>query len=204
MNDWLKEQKQLNAFWWIKFLLLSFIAGAIAGTTGDFVHVITHTDGYPVPGPFPYLPLLPVKMPIWVPFLFGTAVMLMATTHKLASPYYHPRLEKDVVVSTSAPLIFIIVYAMTGYFHTGTGGLEDVWLAILAIMIWYIMDRTAMGAALAILNAICGTLFEIFLVSIGGFFYYPEHSNMFGVPSWLPWLYMVASVCISLFVRLIK
>jgi hypothetical protein len=203
MNDWYKEQKQLNAIWWTKFLLLSFIVGAIAGTTGDFVHVITHTDGYPKHGPFPFLPFLPVNMPIWVPFLFGSAVMLMATTHKLMSPFYHPRLEKNPIISSSAPLIFIIVYAMTGFLHTGTGSGEDLWLASLTFLIWYIMDRTAVGVGLAVLIAISGTLFEIFLVSIGGFFYYPEHSNFCGVPSWLPWLYMAASVCISLFVRLI-
>ncbi len=203
MNDWYKEQKQLNAFWWVKFLLLSFIVGAIAGTTGDFVHVITHTDRYPANGPFPFLPFLPVKMPVWVPFLFGTAVMLMASTHKILARFYHPRLENTAIVSSSAPFLFIIVYAMTGFLHSGTGGGEDIWLAIVTFSIWWFMDRTAVGAGLAILNAICGTTFEIFLVGIGGFSYYPEHANLFGVPSWLPLLYMVASICISLFVRLI-
>jgi len=203
MNQWNTGRKQQNAFWWVKFLLLSFIVGAIAGTTGDFVHVITHTDGYPPHGPFSFLPLLPVKMPIWVPFLFGTAVMLMATTHKLASQFYHPRLEQNAIISSSAPFIFVLLYALTGFLHTGTGGGEDVWLAIATFFIWWLMDRTAMGAGLAVLNAIAGTMFEIFLVGIGGFFYYPEHANLFGVPSWLPWLYMAASVCISLFVRLI-
>lgn len=204
MNDYLKEQKMLNNVKWAKFILLSFIAGAIAGTTGDFVHVITHTDGYPANGRFPFLPFLPVKMPVWVPFLFGTAVVLMAVSHKLMSGLFHPRLEKNAVISSSAPFIFVVVYAMTGFLHTGTGSWEDVWLATITILLWWFMDRTAIGAGMAVLNAISGTLFEIFLVSIGGFFYYPEHSNLYGVPSWLPWLYMAASVCISLFARLIN
>ena len=203
MNDLSVKQKPLTSAYWAKFILLSFVAGAIAGTTGDFVHVITHTDGYPADGPFPFLPLLPVKMPVWVPFLFGSAVMLMGVTHKLASTFYHPRLEKNTIVSSSAPFLFVLLYAMTGFLHTGTGGWEDIWLAVLTFLMWWFMDRTVMGAGLALLNAISGTLFEIFLVHMGGFFYYPEHSNLFGVPSWLPWLYMAASVCISLFVRLI-
>ncbi len=203
MNNPNTARKPLNAVWWVKFLLLSFIVGAIAGTTGDFVHVITHTDGYPAPGPFPFLPLLPVKMPVWVPFLFGSAVMLMAVSHKLAQTYYHPRMEGNKLVSFFAPFLFVLLYAMTGFLHTGTGSWEDVWLAISTLLVWWFMDRTSTGAGLAVANAIGGTLFEIFLVHVGGFFYYPEHSNLFGVPSWLPWLYVAASVCISLFVRLI-
>ena len=203
MNTGFMPKTPLTPTYWARFLLLSFIVGAIAGTTGDFVHVITQTDGYPTKGPFPFLPWLPVNMPVWVPFLFGTAVMLMATTHKLVQNLYTPRLSRHFFVSASAPLLFVTLYAMTGFLHTGTGGWEDVWLAITTFLIWWILDRTALGAALAVLNAICGTMFEIFLVGIGGFFYYPAHANMMGVPSWLPWLYMAASVCISLFVRLI-
>ena len=203
MNNVLTQMKSQSISTWAKFLLLSFIVGAFAGTTGDFVHVITRTDGYPLNGPFPFLPLLPVSMPIWVPFRFGTAVMLMGATHKMVQNQYHPRLEKNFLVSALAPFLFVLVYAMTGFLHTGTGGWEDVWLATVTFLIWWFMDRTAIGAGWAILNAICGTCFEMFLVHVGGFFYYPEHANFFGVPSWLPWLYMAASVCISLFVRLI-
>jgi len=203
MNGIITEEKQVSGTNWLKFLALSFLAGAIAGTTGDFVHVITLTDGYPADGPFPFLPLLPVKMPVWVPFLFGTAVMLMGASHKMMQHLFHPRLEKNFVISALAPVIFVGLYAMTGFLHTGTGGWEDLWLAVATILIWWFMDRTFMGAGLALLNAIGGTAFEIFLVHVHGFFYYPQHANFFGVPSWLPWLYMAASVCISLFVRLI-
>ena len=188
---------------WASFFALSFFVGALAGTTGDFVHVITRTDGYPADGPFPFLPFLPVKMPVWVPFLFGSAVMLMAFSHQTFRSLYQPRLANHFIISALAPIFFVILYALTGFLHTGTGGWEDVWLATATFLIWFILDRTLWGAGFALLNAICGTAFEIFLVHIGGFFYYPEHANFFGVPSWLPWLYMAASVCISLFVRLI-
>ena len=203
MNDITTQLKSLSGTYWAKFLLLSFVVGAIAGTTGDFVHVITRTDGYPANGPFPFLPFLPVKMPVWVPFLFGSAVMLMGAGHKMVQTLYHPRLAKNFMVSAWAPVVFVLLYAMTGFLHTGTGSWEDVWLAIVTFIIWWLMDRTFIGAGFALVNAVYGTCFEIFLVHVGGFFYYPEHSNLFGVPSWLPWLYMAASVCISLFVRLI-
>ena len=184
----------------LRFVLISFIAGAIAGTTGDFVHVITKTDGYPAHGPFPFLPFLPVNMPIWVPLLFGTAVMLMAGTHKIVSPMFQPRLANRRQLALIAPFFFVFVYACTGFIQAGKGW-QDAWIATTAILLWWFADRTVTGALLALLNAVIGTFFEIFLVGIGGFFYYPEHSGLFGVPTWLPWLYMCASICISLFVR---
>ncbi len=197
------QNKAANRIFWVRFLTLSFVVGAIVGTTGDYCHVITNTDGYPKRGPFPFLPIPDVNMPVWVPFLFGTAVMLMATVHKLLAKAYHPRLEKHFVLAACAPLLFVTIYALSGFLQFGTGGWQDVWLAALAIFMWWAMDGTRLGAILAVTNAFFGTCFEIFLVSIGGFFYYKTHSNLMGVPSWLPWLYVIASVCISLFVRLI-
>ena len=203
MNGTLEQNKRANRIYWSRFLLISFVVGAIAGTAGDYVHVITQTDGYPAKGPFPFLPFSSVHMPVWVPFLFGTAVMLMAVIHRFMSKIFHPRLERHFIIASSAPLIFVAIYAATGIFHSGTGGWEDVWLATVTILLWFVMDGTRTGAILALVNAFFGTCFEIFLVGIGAFYYYPTHSNLMGVPSWLPWLYMAASVCISLFVRLI-
>jgi hypothetical protein len=185
----------------IKLLLISFVVGALVGTTGDFVHVTTKTDGYPVPGPFPFIPFLPVSMPVWVPFLFGSAVLLMAVTHKMCAGVYTPRMASNRNLAYASPVIFVLVYAMTGYIQAGDGSWQDIWLVVLTLAIWWWADRTFWGAAFAILNAICGTAFEIFLVHVHGFFYYPDHSNFFGVPSWLPWLYNIASICISLMVR---
>ncbi len=189
-------KKHLNT----KFILLCFTLGAICGTCGDYAHVITQTDGYPHNGPFPFLPLPYVEMPVWVPLLFGAAVMLMGITHKLFSMTYKPRLAGNNVAVAVAPLAFVSIYVLTGIIHAGVG-LQDLWLAATAILFWWICDRTPTGAMLALLVAVCGTLFEIFLVGVHGFFYYPAFSGLFGVPTWLPWLYVVASVTVSLVVR---
>lgn len=197
-------QNQANTKLSLRFVLTAFILGAFIGTTGDFVHVITNTDGYPPNGPAPFLPLLPVNMPVWVPFLFGTAVMLMAGFHRLSSAKYTPRMGDNKDYAYAAPVLFLILYALTGFITAGTGGLQDVWIAVVAIALWWVMDRTLWGAGFAIINALLGTAFEICLVHINGFYYYPEHSNLFGVPSWLPWLYVAASICISVLVRQMK
>ena len=110
-------------------------------------------------------------------------------------------MARNQMAGTLAPLIFLVVYALSGVIQAGTGGLQDVWLATVAILFWWITDRTRIGAMLALLTAVGGTIFEIFLVSIHAFSYYPQHANLMGVPSWLPWLYVVASVAISLVVR---
>lgn len=186
------------------FVLLCFVLGAIIGTIGDFCHVVTETDGYPKDGPFPFLPFLPVNMPVWVPFLFGGALILMGCAHRLLANTYRPALASNKDVAYAMPFLFVILYALTGFVELGTGGLQDIWVAAVAIGLWFAVDRSMMGAILALGNAIAGTMFEIMLVHLGGFFYYPEHSNLMGVPSWLPWLYMSASICISLFVRQLK
>ena len=187
-----------------RFVLICFVLGAIAGTTGDFVHVITNTDGYPANGPFPFLPLIPVRMPVWVPFLFGSAMLLMGCSHKMLVGSYTPRLSGSTSFAIASLPLFIFIYACTGFVHAGTGSGQDIWLAAVAILLWWFADRTFTGALLAVVNAIGGTLFEMFLVHAHGFFYYPEHANFFGVPSWLPWLYAVAGIVVSVFVRRVR
>lgn len=185
----------------LRFILTAFVVGACVGTTGDFVHVYTKTTGYPANGPFPFLPLLPVLMPIWVPVEFGLAVVLMAVSHKLLSPLYTPRLAVNRTLATWAPVLFTGLYAMTGLIQLGVGGWQDAWIAAAFILLWWFFDRTVWGIIFAIIIGLIGSSFEIFLTGVGGFFYYPKNANFMGVASWLPWLYMSASICVSLFVR---
>ncbi len=186
------------------FLLICFVLGAIAGTTGDFVHVYTGVDGYPADGPFPFLPFLPARMPIWVPMLFGSAVILMGTTHRTFQSTFKPRLADNKAAAYIAPLLFIANYAATGFIQAGVGGLQDVWVAAVAILFWFIADGTLTGALLALMVAVVGTAVEMTLVHIGAFYYLPGQFNFLGVPSWLPWLYVSASVAVSLFIRQLK
>jgi hypothetical protein len=192
-----------TAFHNISFNYLStcFLIGAIICTTGDFVHVITKTDAYPADGPFPFLPFIPVKMPVWVPFLFGFAVVMLGIIQRMFSPAFKPRLADSPIVAIAAPFIFLVIYMLTGFIQAGTGGIQDVWLAAVVILFWLIADGTLTGLLLCLVAAVIGTSFEIFLVHIHGFYYLPEHANFFGVPSWLPWLYMAASASASLFTR---
>ncbi|MDB5281466.1 MAG: hypothetical protein JWO06_541, partial [Bacteroidota bacterium] len=140
----------------LRFVLLSFVIGMAVGTTGDFVHVLTKTTGYPADGPFPFLPFLPVNLPIWVPIEFGLAVVLMAVNHKLLSHVYSPRLAGNRQLATAAPVLFLLIYALTGFIKAGTGGWQDVWIASVTILLWWIADRTALGALFAIIIGICG------------------------------------------------
>ncbi|HWB62595.1 MAG TPA: hypothetical protein VG603_03720 [Chitinophagales bacterium] len=185
------------------FFAICFLLGAIVCTTGDFIHVVTKTDGYPADGPFPFLPFLPVNMPVWVPLLFGSAVVLIGTLHKICAPYFTPHLAHNKSLALASPLIFLALYAGSGLIPAQTGGFQDIWLGLAALSFWRYADGTPIGALLAVVAAICGTAFEMMLVHIHGFFYYPCHANFFGAPSWLPWLYVAASVSVSLFVRYI-
>ena len=94
------------------------------------------------------------------------------------------------------------VWFLSGFLPLSTGGGRDVVLAGIALTLWAIADRTILGAILAVATALIGTAVELFMVDQGTFFYLPEHSNLKagfsgGVPTWLPSLYCVASLCAS-------
>jgi len=181
-----------------KRLLILFFLGFFLGPIGDYTHVISETTGYPQ-NKFVYYFL---SLPFWVPFLFGTGTLLIG----FSFPYIDRVLgsaHKDRVGTRSAALVaiglvfFLGTYMMSGFLPFKTGGLLDVALAVLAILIWLALDGTWQGFLLAVVTAILGTFTEIQLVKAGAFFYRERAANFHGVPTWLPWLYFSASVAVG-------
>lgn len=70
-------------------------------------------------------------------------------------------------------------------------------LGMIAIATWYVFDKTIIGIILAVGTALFGCLVEISLIKSHLFYYYlPER---WGIPLWLPFIYMTASVAIGNF-----
>jgi hypothetical protein len=86
---------------------------------------------------------------------------------------------------------------MTAFVPLKSGSSLDLLIAGSTILVWLLLDRTWQGVVLAILTAIVGTLVEITLVRLGAFWYLPPKDALFGVGSWLPWLYFSASVAVG-------
>jgi hypothetical protein len=179
----------------IQIILALFLLGAVGGTLGDFFHVMTHTDGYPQ-----FSWMLPgTGQPFWVPLLFGSATLAIGLSHPWINQWLGPKKIKrrsfaQIILGN---LLFLLLYAASGFLPFATGGLQDILLMTGAISIWLYFDPTWQGAFLCVGTAILGTLVEITLTHFQGFFYYPEVANFYGVPSWLPWLYVAASVTVG-------
>jgi len=117
-------------------------------------------------------------------------------------PHWKPQLSSGLSLSTLLGWTGLLlgVWFLSGYLPWQTGGGRDVVLFLFALIVWGIAERRLIGLLLAATTAVLGTLVELAMVAAGTFYYLPEHSNLKwgfngGVPTWLPWLYIVANVC---------
>jgi len=180
-----------------KRLLVLFLLGFFLGPIGDYAHVVSQTTGYPQ-NKFVYYFL---TLPFWVPFLFGTGTLLIGFNF----PYFDRILgsSKERVGTKSLALVivglvfFLGTYMASGFLPLQTGGMLDVVLAALAILIWLALDATWQGILLGVMTAVVAALTEIELIKAGAFFYRERAANFYGVPTWLPWLYFSASVAVG-------
>ncbi len=180
-----------------KNVLILFSLGFFLGPIGDFCHVVAKTTGYPQ-GIFG---IYFFRIPFWVPFLFGLATLAIGLSHPrldrlLGKPPVRPGMKNWTKVGTGI-LLFLSLYGISGFMPWKTGGINDLVLAGLGLFLWWEYDRSWQGIVLGILTAIAGTCVEIALVHLGAFFYLPPKNNLFGVASWLPWLYFAASVTVG-------
>lgn len=170
----------------MKFFLI-FIFGAIVGSVFDGFHTHSLTTAYPNPWI--------LKMAIWVPPLFGSA-MLGITLHHIGMI----RLLKLQVTKyswlkiTSGFVLFGLQYASSGFVK-----LESLPALLLQLLltglIWFLFDKKLIGILLAIPVAITGSLVEIYLIHLKGFYYLKP--DFFGIPYWLPCLYLSASIVVG-------
>jgi hypothetical protein len=170
-------------------VLVLFLAGAVVGPLGDFCHVLSDTDGYPV-----YSWIVPVLgLPLWVPPLFGLAAVGIGLSHPWADRFLGPKQPRpgltNTFLITSALIALLVVWAASGFLPLETGGAKDLFMIAAALGMWFAYDRTWQGALLGLLT--------------GVFYYRPQASNLWGVPSWLPVLYFCASIAVGNFGRFI-
>lgn len=187
------KSKVTNKMKWIKFSLITFLISAILGPIGDFFHVHTHATSYP---PFVYGYYFLNRVPWWVPILFGSAGLSIA----LSTLAIDKRRDTHSFIEIFIGFIgFLGLYISSGYLPHNL--IADAIIASGAILIWYFLERTRLGLFLAISNALFGTAFEIMLVKLGVFSYSDTNNRLFGVASWLPWLYVAVSVGVGNFAR---
>ncbi|MBI2609457.1 MAG: hypothetical protein HYW47_07695 [Deltaproteobacteria bacterium] len=167
--------------------LILFLCGAVLGPVGDLCHVISNTTGYPKEVyAFYFFDLIP----FWVPLLFGSACLFIGISHALFDLQSRPGTQQ--YVPYFGVLFFVGVYSLSGYISY-----PDIFISFLAVFTWVILDRTWKGILLAIVTAAVGTFIEMCLVNLGAFYYQSHAAHFYGVPRWLPWLYVIASVTVG-------
>jgi hypothetical protein len=158
-----------------------FAAGAVVGLVFDRIHVVTGVLWYAHPVLF--------GQAVWVPFLFGFGGLVLVNGHRLF--LRHPPPLRPSPFSLVAPAVgFAAAYLATGLWSD-----HPVWLTAGLVLFWLgrvagrpTADRIAAGLAFAV----GGPLVEAVVSATGGFFY--RHPDLFGVPIWLPALYLHVSL----------
>lgn len=164
-------------------------AGAVFGTLCDGVHVATATTRYTHPAV--------AGLAWWVPFLFAGASLAIGLSHTLIDLI----LERDVHPTTTTVVagmvILLVLWATSGLVKPAHTAL---WiLAPASIAVWWALDRSVVGLVLALATASSGVAVEATLVSAGAFSYVTPDAGR--VASWLPWLYVAASVAVGNYAR---
>lgn len=183
-----------------RLIIPLFFAGFFLGTLGDYCHVISRTDAYPAHVYRYYL----AGVPFWVPFVFGVAALAIGLSHLEADRWLGPSWTRpgagSALVVAYGLAVFVGLYALSGFLRFSPI-INHLILALGALSIWLGLDRTWQGLLLAFATAIVGSVAEIAMVRLGVFFYYPRAAHLLGVPDWLPWLYVGASVAVGNFAR---
>lgn len=167
-----------------KFVLWLFLLGATLGSFMDGFHTYSHTTAYTNP--------VFLKMAWWVPLLFGSAYVFIGVSHVDFYKFFKPKKEflgwDRVILSF---FLFALVYFASAFLHT-ENSFKVILLYSSAILIWMFFSGNWQGILLAVLTGLAGSSVEILLSHYKTFSYLQP--DIWGIPYWLPSLYMCGSI----------
>lgn len=167
--------------------LVGFVAllGAVAGPLFDQIHVQLGVLHYPRPDI--------LGQPLWVYPQFAVASVLMALSYRLALPWLPARERTPVGPGQVlvAMAVFVGLYFCTALFW------RHEWLLAAALVALFVarvaFDGGWPATAHAVVCAAVGVTWEASISALGAFAYDVDRS-LFGVPAWLPGLYLHAAL----------
>jgi hypothetical protein len=166
-------------------LLILFAIGAAGGLVGDAGHVQAGTTTYLDDSPKVW------ESAIWFPILVGLATASLGELRlRLASA----RPGLDLRVGAGAIAAVLAIYAVTALVYDEPEVPATVLVLTLAVLVvcWLADGWAAIACGLA--AAIVGPLAEIAIVELDLAEYAPSADSLFGVPLWLPALYLAFGV----------
>jgi len=172
-------------------LLVLLAFGATIGTLLDAMH----TFG----GATEYLHPFVLRTAWWVPLLFMSAYgfggfLYALGWDKLAGPARWPSWGEAI----GGVVGFAALYAVSA-FLPASNVIKLVLLLSGAIALWLWLDRSWQGIALGVVAAFCGPFTEFVLWRLGLFRHLAP--DLFGLPMWLPALYLAAGPSFGQFAR---
>ncbi len=168
-------------------LLQIFVFGALLGSFFDWFHTHGGVTAYPYPWIF--------GMAWWTPPLFGAAALSIAGSHVLLDRALGRRMRAlPTWVVVGGVVYFGCFYYLSGSWHTSNFGKLAALLAGWAVL-FGLLDRSWQGAVLALVTAWVGCTVEILLTGAGAFTHLT--ADRWGIPVWLPALYLLASLAVG-------
>ena len=165
------------------------VAGAVLGTLLDGVHVATATTRYTHPAV--------LGLAWWVPLLFAGASLAIGASHRLTDAMLGRDLRPGTARVAAGLALLLLLWATSGLVKPARAAL---WiLAPASVVMWLVLDGTLVGLLLALATAACGVAVESTLAAAGAFTYVAPDAGR--VASWLPWLYVAASVAVGNYAR---
>ena len=167
------------------------MAGALLGTLLDSVHVATATTRYTHPA------FLGVAW--WAPLLFAGGALAIGYAHTIVDLVVDRQVRPDARRVAIGLVVLVALWATSGLVKPAHTAL---WiLAPASLAMWRSLDGSAVGLVLAFATASCGVAVEATLVSAGAFVYTAPDAGR--VASWLPWLYVAASIAVGNLARVL-
>lgn len=177
--------------------VIFFIVGCFLGSIGDYFHKVFGITVYPSQNLFHHQ--IP-GTPLWTMLLFGSGGVAMClgyqwfkNLHKYVKRVNFRRRSTAGHALVGA-VLFLAIYALSAVIGQWPAPFPDLSLAAASLVFWEIYDGTIGGLLFAVAVSIIGTSVEIILVHEGFFFYGTHIHKLFGVASWLPWIYVSAAI----------
>jgi len=175
----------------LKTILRLALFGLIFGPLLDYLHVHNGAITYPYsPGAIAW----------WVPLEFSAGCVFVAAYHlgfdRVRGHHAPPPSTRSLIASM---LVFGLVWWLTGALSEWSSAYVTLVAAPTALLALVLFDGTLHGAVLALFTAVGGMAFEANLVRLG--FFAHKHTDVAGVPLWLPCIYLTASVAVGKYAR---
>jgi len=144
----------------------------------------------------------------WVPILFGGAGVILGASHPLLDRANDaPRPPPGWFNVLLAISCFVLCYELSGVLAQAMAAsppssLLDRWarldgpLAVNAVGIFLLFERTPGGLFMALLTALVGPVVEIGLINWGGLYQY-SHPDFLGIPLWIPQVYFAGAPAVG-------